>query len=556
MKITPYNHQQTCINALFDYFKHEKGNPLIVAPGGSGKSVIIACFIKEVLRRWPGQRILMLTARRELISQNLDKMVKVWPLAPVGVHSAGLNKHDVFQPIIFAGIQSVYKKAMQLGRFNLILIDEVQEVNVKQCGMYRRFIKEATKINPKLRLIGLTATPFRTGSGDITHGKDAIFTDIAYEIEMLYLIKKGFLAPLIAKKVTEIDSSGFHVRAGEFIQKEVEQAFDHDDITQCAIDEMIKYGKKRKSWLAFGAGIAHAQHISDALNDRGIESMCVSSKTPKKERDYIIKSHMNGELRALCNASLLGVGYDAPQIDLIAILKSMYSPGNYVQTLVRGSRIYPSKEYCKILDFGGNVRRHGPVDKVKAWIPETRKKGEAPMKDCPACQSILPASTRICPDCGHEFEFEEKDKHEKTAGTEAILSTDEEQAKYTDTVDVSYINYCIHLSRKSGKNVLKVDYKGEYASILATDWICFDHSGTSRAKAIMWWKTRVKGLAIKWPNPSTVVDAMKTIDEIGIKEPSAITINSKGTYAEIISYDFSRKKVKPIDDSWNDDIPF
>ena len=559
-------YQKIGLNALYDYFRNNKtGSPLLVFPPGTGKSLLVAEFTKQVLTKWPKQRILILTHVRELIIQNFEELAGQWPLAPAGIYSAGLNKKDIFDPIIFAGIQSIYKKAMQLGKFNICMIDECHLINPKQTGMYRQFINDMKEINPKVKIIGLTATDFRTGSGDITHGKDAIFTDIAYKVEWLDMIKQGYLVPFISKKmIGEIDTSRFHIRAGEFIKKEVEQAFDHKDITHNAIDEVLKYAKNRKSWLVFCASIDHANHVAKIMNDRGIETGCITSETLKDERDFLTKSYKSGEIKALTNANVLTTGFNAKTTDLLILLRATASPGLYVQIMGRGNRtlgkdieesIKNGKADTLVLDFGGNVRRHGPVDQVKAWIPEKRKKGAAPMKDCPECQSILPASTRICPDCGHEFEFKVKDKHEKTAGTEAILSTDEEKAKYTDKISVNYINYDVHHSQKTGIPLLKVEYKGEYSGIIAIDWVCFEHGGLFRMKAVMWWKKRVKGAAIEWPVPSTVDDALKTIKEIGIKEPSSITVNPKGRFTEIVGYDFKRRST-PATAYIEDDIPF
>jgi DNA repair protein RadD len=269
--IQPRPYQRTSIDQLYTWFRaNPAGNPLLVLPTGSGKSIILATLIQEALANWPQTRILMLTHVRELIAQNADKLRLVWPAAPLGIHSAGLRSRATFEPIIFAGIQSVHRKAWQLGRFDLILIDEVHLVGNSADGMYRRFLAEARTINPAVRIIGLTATPWRTTSGDLTYGDDALFQAVAHEVLMLDLIRDGYLAPLISKRMaTTLDVSGVQTRQGEFIARQLEQAVDREDITQAALDECLAYGADRHKWLVFCTGVAHAEHVAEALRGRG-----------------------------------------------------------------------------------------------------------------------------------------------------------------------------------------------------------------------------------------------------------------------------------------------
>lgn len=229
-------YQRQAVDAIYHYFETHQGNPLIVMPTASGKSFVLAAFIREVLEAWPDQRILILTHVKELIQQDYNELVEHWPLAPAGVYSAGLKRRDTQAQVLFAGIQSVHKRARELGGFDLILIDECHLVPRKSDTMYRRFLDDMHTLNDKVKIIGLTATHYRLDSGLLTEGDERIFTDVAYEVPVKQLIDEGFLAPLITKAPkTALDVSGVHTRGGEFINSELRDAVDQDDVNQSTV---------------------------------------------------------------------------------------------------------------------------------------------------------------------------------------------------------------------------------------------------------------------------------------------------------------------------------
>jgi superfamily II DNA or RNA helicase len=188
-----------------------------------------------VLAQWPDERIVILTHVRELISQNFAELLRLWPEAPAGIYSAGLNRRDVQAQILFAGIQSVHRKAYAIQRADLVLVDEVHLVPRSANTSYRHFLGDLSRINPRLKIIGLTATPYRLDSGMLHTGPDALFDDIAFEVSVRELIDDGYLAPLISKQTsTQLDVSGVGTRGGEFIAGQLKAAVDQDPITQAA----------------------------------------------------------------------------------------------------------------------------------------------------------------------------------------------------------------------------------------------------------------------------------------------------------------------------------
>jgi DNA repair protein RadD len=224
------DYQQRTIDQLYKWFADgRKGHPCIELPTGSGKSHIVAALCKEAIQTWPETRILMLTHVKELIEQNAEKMRDHWPNAPLGIYSAGMRRRDIGEPITFAGIQSVRNKADQIGHVDLVLIDECHLVSHKQEGGYRKLIDDLTLINPALRVIGLTATPYRLGHGYITD-EPALFSDIIAPVSIEELIFKKHLAPLRSKLTNhKLSVDGVHKRGGEYIESELQAAVDTDD---------------------------------------------------------------------------------------------------------------------------------------------------------------------------------------------------------------------------------------------------------------------------------------------------------------------------------------
>ena len=246
LTLRPY--QQAAIASIYGYFEKESGNPLVVIPTAGGKSLVMAAFIDGVLKAWPDQRVLVVTHVRELIAQNHAEMLGLWPEAPAGIYSAGLGRRDARARILFAGIQSIHDKATRIGHADLVLIDEAHLIPGRSNTMYRRFLNDLQAINPALKVIGLTATPFRLDSGMLHEGENALFTDIAYEVSVRDLIDQGYLSPLISKQTqTRLDVTGVGSRGGEFIARDLEDAVDQDAITRAAVAEVIAHGETRRS---------------------------------------------------------------------------------------------------------------------------------------------------------------------------------------------------------------------------------------------------------------------------------------------------------------------
>ncbi len=522
LTLRPY--QTAAIQGIYDYYASKKGDICIIIPTAGGKSLVMAAFIEGVLKAWPEQRILILTHVRELIAQNHAELKRLWPQAPAGIYSAGLKRRDIGARILFAGIQSIHRRVHDVGHCDLVLIDEAHLIPRSSNTLYRRFIDGLKRQSPLLKVIGFTATPYRLDSGRLHQGKDAVFTDIAFEVSVRSLIDAGYLAPLISKRMlTEIDVSRVGTRAGEFIAKDLEAAIDQEAITQSAVQEILTYGQARQSWLVFCSGVDHAFHVRDALRAQGITCETIVGDTPSTERDALIQAFKAGHLRCLTNANVLTTGFNAPGVDLIAMLRPTQSAGLYVQIVGRGCRLAPGKANCLVLDFAGNVKRHGPIDAIHPKRPG-QGAGEAPVKACPDCHSLVHASVRTCADCGHAFAAP-LPKIQAKASTLDVVSNAQPQ-----WIAVSRVGYARH--DKPGKPAsLRVDYWSGLSAY--SEWVCLEHAGFARHKAMDWWAQRAPGLAL----PKKVDDALAHTAQL--KCPAQIAVRPNGRYTQIIGARFA-----------------
>lgn len=527
------DYQSESIQAVFDYFKSGGDNPLVVAPTGSGKSVIIAGLLQRALGGWPDTRVVMATHRKELIAQNHAALMRLWPEASAGIYSAGLHRRQVRQ-VTFAGIQTVAKRAKEFGYQDFVLIDEAHLLSPGDGTQYQRFIGDLKEVNPDLRVIGFTATPYRLDSGHLVEGKNAIFDGIAYNIPVAMLVRRGFLAPLIGKPIeTKFDTKGLHTRGGEFIDAEMAERFDREEVTEDAVREIVKFGENRRSWLAFCITVAHARNVRDELRNQGVHAECVTAET--QNRGAILDAFKAGEIRALTSVGVLTTGFDAPKTDLIAFLRPTKSRSLYIQMAGRGMRIAEGKENCQVLDFAGNVARHGPVDDENFDLRKQKSKpgedGDAagadedrapPVKACPICEAPILIAARECAECGHIFADAPAAAHDRTASTAPIMNLTAQEV----FIPVEAAEWSHHIGRDSGRPSLRVDLLASGTRV--SEFISFGHPDVFPAlKAAQWWRQH----GGEEPVPLSVEEALERQAETFA--PMFVTLVRDGKYNRI-----------------------
>lgn len=369
------DYQEEAVDSAFDYFERRSGDPLIVAPTGAGKSVIIAGIIKEAMRKYRGTRVIVCTHVQELVEQNAQKMRVMCPefSSSIGVYSAGLNMRDTTQAIVFAGIQSIYRRARALGHRDLIIVDEAHMIPKHDGGMYRRFIRDSRIVNENVRVLGMTATPFRTDSGLLTKGSDKLFTSVCYDVDIVRLVDEGYLSPLTTEHgAVQYDTTGVQVRGGEFLQSQLARVLsESEDVTRDALADVQRRGADRKSWVVFCASVAQAELSLEILQESGVSSALITGTTDKVERAATIAKFKRGEIKCLVNVNVLTTGFDAPQIDLIALLRPTKSPVLYClddQTEVLTKSGFKKKHEISVGDL---VAAPCPSLHTMDWLPVT-----------------------------------------------------------------------------------------------------------------------------------------------------------------------------------------
>ena len=502
----------------------------------TGKSLVLAQIAKDSVEKWNG-RVLILAHVKELLEQNADKIRKLCPELKIGIYSAGLRSRDTTEQVIVAGIQSVYNKACELDAFDLVIVDEAHQISSEGNGMYRTFLADMKVINPHVRVIGLTATPFRLKGGLICKPEN-ILNEICYEAGLKEMIQQGYLSPLISRAGrAEANLANLHIRGGEFISDEVAAAMDNDALVTSACREIVELTRDRKSVLIFTASVDHCKHVAEKIQAfSGKECAIVTGDTSPAERAEII-ARFKGEfipadlfgtpkppLKFLANVNVLTTGFDAPNTDCVVMLRPTNSPGLLIQCAGRGTRLSPEtgKSSCLFLDYGGNILRHGPLDMIKVKEPGSGKGGDAPAKKCPQCLALIHAGYTACPECGYVFPPKENnDKMTQTASSAGVISG---QVDYTD-YEVLDVYYCVHEKRGADPDApktMRVDYQVGFNEF-KSEWVCPEHTGYARGKFEKWWHERA---ALGCPMPRSAREAVSLANEGLLAAPESISVKT------------------------------
>ena len=539
------DYQQEAVDAVFTYWERAPStpecpaSPLVVMPTGSGKSPTIGETVRRLVQEMDC-RVLVATHRAELIKQDVKAIRSVWLDAPIGIYSASLGRKEIAQ-ITVAGVQSISRQARKLGHIDVMVIDEAHLIPPTSSEHYGKLIEALRKVNPDMRLIGYTATPFRLGQGYLTQGEGAVFTAIAIDVPIRRLIEAGYLAPVVTQFVSaKIDTSKVSKTAGEFNLKELGLVSDTDEINEAvANDVRAALDAGRTSAIVFAANLEHAARLRNELQMRGVSCEVVKGDTPQETRDAIYTKFKARKLQCICSCEVLTTGFDAPVVDVVALIRATLSPALYVQMVGRETRpIYengfnPDADGCTaeqrlasmarglkpnalLLDYGGNIDRHGPIDEVR--VKPKRGTGEAPVKTCEGCLAQCAAGCRVCPHCGKEFPPPEpKSKLEEKASEKAALSfLAQQEPPRRDPV--GRVEWHRHTKKDApdAPPTLRLDYFSpaggslSFDKKIASQWVCVQHEegtgGHNMAKG--WWKDQVPGCRF----PTSVDDAIELLE--------------------------------------------
>ncbi|EJV0606529.1 DEAD/DEAH box helicase [Vibrio parahaemolyticus] len=383
--LRPY--QADSVKAVIHYFRKHSTPAVIVLPTGAGKSLVIA----ELARLAKG-RVLVLAHVKELVEQNHAKY-EGYGLKGA-IFSAGLGRKETDQQVVFASVQSVVRNLDSFkNQFSLLVIDECHRVPDDKNSSYQKVITHLRELNPGIKVLGLTATPYRLGMGWIyqyhTRGQvrteeSRFFRDCIFELPIRYLLDENFLTParMMDAPVLSYDFSQLKpANTGRYKEAEMDMVIDKAKrATPQIVEQIIQYARERKGVMIFAATVRHAQEIHGLLSEG--ETAIVIGDTPTPERDAIIQAFKNREIKYLVNVSVLTTGFDAPHVDLIAILRPTESVSLYQQIVGRGLRLSEGKNECLVLDYAGNSY---DLYQPEVGDPKPDSTSEIITIPCPAC---------------------------------------------------------------------------------------------------------------------------------------------------------------------------
>ncbi|PRD16741.1 DEAD/DEAH box helicase [Pantoea coffeiphila] len=386
MSFTLRPYQQEAVDATVSYFRRSAEPAVIVLPTGAGKSLVIA----ELARVARG-RVLVLAHVKELVAQNHAKY-QAYDLE-ADIFAAGLQRKESQAKVVFGSVQSVARNLAQFDdRFSLLIVDECHRISDADDSQYQQIINQLRQRNPQLRLLGLTATPYRLGKGWIYqfhyHGmvrgsEQAIFRDCIYELPLRYMIKHGFLVPpeRLDMPVVQYDFSRLQAQEnGLFSEADLNRELKQQQrITPHIIQQIVEFAQERQGVMIFAATVEHAREILGLLP--GSKAL-ISAGTPAAERDALITAFKARELLYMVNVAVLTTGFDAPHVDLIAILRPTESVSLYQQIVGRGLRLSPGKSDCLILDYAGNPH---DLFTPEVGTPKGKSDNKPVQVFCPGC---------------------------------------------------------------------------------------------------------------------------------------------------------------------------
>ncbi len=392
--INLYPYQSTAKTLLRDGFKNHQRQVYRLDTGG-GKTILFTSIAIDAVGR--GTRTLILTDRVELMKQAIKEMsANNLPICKIDADNRLIHSDAL---LFFGMIETVKRRKEKLKYINpdLIIIDEGHRGN----------FTEIFSIFPEAKVIAFTATPV----GKHFH---KYYTNLVETIDITQLIEQGYLVPNKGFAMVDDFSDIKIKKSGEFDESSQYTHYNKTKLYEGVIDKYLekclnKETGKHLRTLVFNVNVQHTENMTAAFNAAGIKSYCVTSKTPDKERDWILLEYERGNFPVLNNCGILTTGYNNPAIECIIMNRATMSLPLWLQCNGRGSRTYPGKKYFITIDFGGNFERLGMWQEKRTWSlgpPKKRKTslGMAAVKSCKSCGAVVYASCRKCEYCGFIWE--------------------------------------------------------------------------------------------------------------------------------------------------------
>jgi DNA repair protein RadD len=538
-QLRPY--QQRVVDAIRASLNQGMISPCASVATGGGKTIILSELARSMIER--GHRVCVLTHVRELIGQVERTAVAMLGRDKVGVIAAGLNRNDPMRPMQICQIQTVGRRPHVIGPVRVCIIDENQQVN-HEGGQYLKVIEALRVMTPDMRLIGLSATPFRTTTG-LIYGPGRMFQECVERVGMRELIDAGYLTPIVGKTGDkDFKVEGVHMRGGDFVPSELEDYMTDEGKIRRATADFLARTADRQRVLVFTCGLKHNKMLLDEIKKVEYRAESVDGTMPDGQRDAILKRFRDGVTKYLFNCAILTTGYDDPGIDGIVMLRPTRSPGLLLQCAGRGLRKQDGKANCLFLDYGNCLQHLGPLDTIEESITQPKKKkekGAAPTKVCDECNTVLAASAMVCTTCGKEFP--RNLKHEEKAADVDVLSGDQ-------TADVASIRVRKH-AKPDRPTTLRIDYISPIGLMLASEFLSISPEANVYARrksmqALASWPGgifRLVGDTLYSAYDQTGLTALAVDDIVRLAmrlpPPAKIKIRRDGKYFTVVSKQFA-----------------
>jgi len=349
------DYQRECLKIVSEGWRHGISKPLVALPTGTGKTVIFAYIIRAIASR--AGRSLVLVHRDELLNQAKDKLLTIWPDADIGIVKAERNELEA--AAIIASVQTISRenrlKELRDIHFDFLVTDEAHHAVASTYGrIYDALLDDS---GSQLHL-GVTATPNR--ADQIGLGK--VYQKVVYQKSLLDMIRAGWLCDLRCVQIqTEISLDRVHTRHGDFAENELASVINTENRNELIVEAYREHAAGRltgRLTLCFTCDVQHALDLAVTFQREGIEAIALSGKTPLDERRQTLERFHDREIDVICNCQLLTEGFDEPGIDCIVLAKPTKSSVLYTQMIGRGTRTFPGKSDCLILDVADIAGRH------------------------------------------------------------------------------------------------------------------------------------------------------------------------------------------------------
>jgi len=520
------DYQENAVDAVLNHYRYRDGvHGYVTAPGGSGKSHLIAEVATRILELGAG-RVVILARSEKLLTQNHSKFDPAYH-DRIGMYCAGLGEWNATRPITIASVQSIASVVME--GVAVILVDECDEINsADEESQYMTFFTGCG--SPVI--IGFTATSFRTGTGRITWGEEIVNIPIAP------LFTAGYLTPPTNKVGTTLDLSAVPVRIGEYVASAVEEIYSDPALLELSVRKIKQYSADRSSVLIYCQSLRHADVLVNAMEFNGMPATLVSGDTDKEELGFILEDFYEGRIKYLVNVALLIRGYDMPSVDMIALLLATKSKRKFEQILYRGTRLHPGKRDFLVLDMGNNFATHGPLGSPYTG-DKGKERGAGAGRICPTCETfVVPPTARQCSDCGYEWPEAAPNvvSHSNRADSTSATIYTGQREQVVNTYEVTAVTYEEHQGKAGKPNTLKVTYYcgfGRYGNV--SEWLSVSPGanqwGLQRAQQFF----KERGNDLGSPINTYTMDDLLFHAE-SLRTPHSITVDHSEEFPRITKY--------------------